>query len=56
MTKENFVNMTTFMYHRSQIGSYNCLNCTMKVVYYIFTRFFEKISFFHFVGPLKTFF
>ena len=37
MTKENFVNMTTFMYHRSQIGSYNCLNCTMKVVYYIFT-------------------
>ena len=23
--------------HRSQIGSYNCLNCSMKVVYYVFT-------------------
>ena len=23
--------------HRSQIGSYNCLNCYMRVVYYIFT-------------------
>ena len=50
--------------HRSQIGSYNCLHCSMKVVYYIFTStpgvvrihfqtnpriVFEKISFFHFV-------
>ena len=24
-------------WHRSQIGRYNCLNCTTKVVYYIFT-------------------
>ena len=23
--------------HRSQRGSYNCLHCSMKVVYYIFT-------------------
>ena len=23
--------------HRSHIGSYNYLNCSMKVVYYIFT-------------------
>ena len=23
--------------HRSQIGRYNYLNCSMKVVYYIFT-------------------
>ena len=23
--------------HPSQIGSHNCLNCSMKVVYYIFT-------------------
>ena len=60
-------------HHRSQIGSYNCLNCSMKVVYYIFTStpgvvrthfrtnpkilvFLRKSVFFHFVGPLETFF
>ena len=26
-----------FILHRSHIGSYNYLNCSMKVVYYIFT-------------------
>ena len=62
----------TEIQHRSQIGSYNYLNCYMKVVYYIFTstpgvvRFhfwtnprtqvFWENQFFSFCGSPKNFF
>ena len=58
--------------HRSQRGSYNCLHCSMKVVYYIFTsipgvvrthfrtnprvQFFWENQFLSFCGAPKNFF
>ena len=58
--------------HRSQIGRYNYLNCSMKVVYYIFTstpgvvrthfrtnpriQVFWENQFFSFCGAPKNFF
>ena len=37
--------------HRSQIGSYNCLRCSMKVVYYIFTSTPEVVRIHFWTNP-----